>query len=129
MTNQEITYIIRGCAYEVYKEIGPGALESIYEEALVYEMEQKGLRVERQKPVSVNYKGHILLNDLRLDIIVEDQVIVELKSVSDLLPIHYKQLYSYLRLASKEVGILINFYVPNILDGMKTVYLKDPQWS
>ena len=82
MTVNEITYEIRGAVYDVYKALGPGLLESVYEEALVYELEQRGLKVERQKQVPIIYKGNVLKTELRLDLLVEDNVIVELiKSV------------------------------------------------
>ena len=83
MTHDEITFEIRGAVYDVYKVLGPGLLESVYEEALVYELEQRGLKVERQKQVPIIYKGNVLRTDLRLDLLVEDKVIVELKSVED----------------------------------------------
>ena len=75
MTENEISYIIRGAIYEVYNTLGPGLLESVYEEALLFELEQEGLKVERQVNVPIIYKGHKLANDLRLDILVEDKVI------------------------------------------------------
>ena len=129
MNENDITYKIRGCVYDVYNEIGPGALESVYEEALSYEIEQAGLKVDRQVSVPIIYKGQHLANDLRLDLIVEDKVIVEIKAVQELQPVHYKQLYSYLKLADKKIGLLVNFYVANIFDGMKTVYAKDPTFN
>lgn len=129
MTDREITYKIRGCAYDVYKILGPGCLESVYEEALMYELQQVGLEAKRQVEVPIMYKGQQLATPLRLDIIVNDSVIVELKAVQELLPVHFKQIYSYLKLAKKDVGVLINFYVPNIFEGMKTVYAHDPKWE
>ncbi len=91
MTENLISYQIRGAIYEVYKALGPGLLESVYEEALCYELEQKGLKVERQKQVPIIYKGIHLKTDLRLDLLVEDKVIVELKSVSGMREIFFKQ--------------------------------------
>ena len=76
MTIDDVTYQIRGAIYDVYKTLGPGLLESVYEEALCFELEQRGLTVERQKMVPINYKGHVLRTELRLDIIVEDAVII-----------------------------------------------------
>ena len=73
MTDNEITYEIRGAIYDVYKNLGPGLLESVYEEALVYELEKRGLKVERQKEVPINYDGHVLKTQLRLDLLVEDR--------------------------------------------------------
>ena len=92
MTDNELTYQIRGAIFEVYNTLGPGLLESIYEEALCYELAQKGLKVERQKPVPIIYKDKELKADLRLDILVEDQIIVELKSVEEMRPVFFKQL-------------------------------------
>ena len=116
-----VTYKIRGCIFSVYKNLGPGLLESVYEEALAYEINQAGLQVKRQCDVPIIYDGKKLKTDLRLDLLVNDSVIVELKSVQELLPIHYKQLYTYLRLCNLSAGLLVNFNVDNILDGMKRV--------
>ena len=84
MTVNDITFEIRGAIYEVYKELGPGMLESVYEEALCFELERRGLAIERQKQVPINYKGNVLKTELRLDLLVEDEVIVELKSVEEM---------------------------------------------
>lgn len=116
MTDNEITYEIRGAIYDVYKNLGPGLLESVYEEALVYELEKRGLKVERQKEVPINYDGHILKTQLRLDLLVEDRVIVELKSVKEMQDVFWKQTRTYLRLLNLKVGILVNFNTDNILD-------------
>ena len=121
MTQNEITYEIRGAIYDVYKALGPGLLESVYEEALVYELEQRGLNVERQKQVPINYKGNILNSELRLDLLVEDSVIVELKSVEEMKKVFAKQLLTYLRLMNKNVGILVNFNTNDILGSMSRI--------
>ena len=115
MTENEISYEIRGAIYDVYKELGPGLLESVYEEALVCELTNRGLKVERQRKVPVVYKGVLLSTELRLDVIVEDLVIVELKSVVELLPVHFKQILTYLRLTGKHLGILVNFNTDDIV--------------
>ena len=120
MTVNEITYQIRGAIYDVYKALGPGLLESVYEEALVFELEQRGLKVERQKQVPIIYKGNTLKTELRLDLLVEDQVVVELKSVSEMKDVYYKQTLTYLRLLDKKLGLLVNFNVDDILDGAIT---------
>ena len=91
-------------------------LESVYEEALVFELKDRGLDVERQVMVPIIYKGEVLATELRLDIIVENTVIIELKSVSELMPVHFKQTRTYLRLMKKHLGILVNFNTDNILD-------------
>ena len=121
MTPNEITYEIRGAIYDVYKELGPGLLESVYEEALCYELEKRGLAVERQKPVPILYKGHVLNTELRLDILVEDQIIIELKSVEEMKKVFSKQLLTYLRLMNKEIGILVNFNTDNILNSITRI--------
>ena len=111
----QITYQIRGAIYEVYKALGPGLLESVYEEALVFELQQRGLKVEQQKHVPIIYKGNTLRTDLRLDLLVEDQVVVELKSVAEMKDVFYKQLLTYLRLSDKRLGLMVNFNVDDIL--------------
>ena len=121
MTVNDITYEIRGAIYDVYKSIGPGLLESVYEEALVFELEQRDLKVERQLPVPIFYKGNLLKTELRLDLLVEDEVIVELKSVEEMKKVFAKQLLTYLRLLDKRVGILVNFNTDDILTAMKRI--------
>ncbi len=121
MTTDEITYEIRGAIYDVYKALGPGLLESVYEEALCFELEQRGLKVERQKQVPIVYKGNLLETELRLDVLVEDKVIVELKSVEEMKKVFAKQLLTYLRLMDKKVGLLVNFNTDNILNAMKRI--------
>jgi len=116
MTENEISYEIRGAIYEVYKALGPGLLESVYEEAMAYELHKRGLKVERQKEVPIHYDGQKLNTALRLDMLVEDQVIVELKSVRELQDVFFKQTRTYLRLMGLHLGILVNFNVDNILD-------------
>ena len=116
MTENQISYQIRGAIYDVYKTLGPGLLESVYEEALYYELEQRGLRVERQKQVPIVYKGTTLKSDLRLDLLIEDKVIVELKSVSEMKDVFFKQTLTYCKLLNKKLGILVNFNVDDILD-------------
>lgn len=121
MTDNDITYEIRGAIYDVYKELGPGLLESVYEEALVFELEKRGLEVSRQVEVPIRYKGNELKTALRLDVLVEDQVIVELKSVEEMKPVFAKQLLTYLKLMDKRVGILVNFNTDDILKSMKRI--------
>ncbi|MBR3442513.1 MAG: GxxExxY protein [Bacteroidaceae bacterium] len=116
MTENEITYEIRGAIYNVYKNLGPGLLESVYEEAMVYELQKRGLKVERQKEVPIVYDGHVLQTGMRLDLLVEGKVIVELKSVQEMREVFWKQTLTYLRLLKLRVGILVNFNVDNILD-------------
>lgn len=121
MTNNELTYEIRGAIYDVYKELGPGLLESVYEEALCFELEQRGLKVERQLQVPIRYKDKVLKTELRLDVLVEDKVIVELKSVEEMKKVFAKQLLTYLRLMDKKIGLLVNFNTDNILTAITRI--------
>jgi len=121
MTLNEVTYEIRGAIYDVYKTLGPGLLESVYEEALVFELEQRGLKVERQKQVPIIYKGNTLKTELRLDVLVEDSVIIELKSVEEMKKVFAKQLLTYLKLTDKHLGILVNFNTDNILASIQRI--------
>jgi GxxExxY protein len=116
-----LTYKIIGCAMEVYKQLGPGLLESVYEQALIHELKLNDIPVESQVEIKVNYKGINISDNLRLDLLVDDSVIVELKSVEELKPIHHKQLLTYLRLMNKKVGLLINFNTDNLMDGIKRI--------
>ena len=116
MTDNDITYIIRGAIYDVYKNLGPGLLESVYEEAMVYELQKRGMKVERQKEVPIKYDGHLLQTPLRLDLLVEGRVVVELKSVKEMQDVFWKQTRTYLKLLDLRVGILVNFNTDNILD-------------
>lgn len=116
MTENAISYQIRGAIYEVYKALGPGLLESVYEEALTYELQKRGLKVERQREVPIKYDGQLLGTSLRLDMLVEDKVIIELKSVKELQDVFFKQTLTYLRLTNLHLGILVNFNVNDILD-------------
>ena len=121
MTDNELTYQIRGAIFDVYNELGPGLLESVYEEALVFELKERGLEVERQVEVPIQYKGNELKTPLRLDLLIENQVIVELKSVEEMKPVFAKQLLTYLRLLDKRVGLLVNFSAANIREGIKRI--------
>lgn len=121
MTNNEITYEVRGAIYDVYKELGPGLLESVYEEALCFELEQRGLKVERQLQVPIRYKDKVLKTELRLDVLVEDKVIVELKSAEEMKKVFAKQLLTYLRLMDKKIGLLVNFNTDNILTAITRI--------
>ena len=120
-TKDPLSYKIIGCAMEVYNTLGPGLLESAYEKALIHELQINGLSVSSQVPVEMNYKGINLGEGLRLDLLIEDSLIVELKSVEELKPIHYKQLLTYLKLTNKHTGLLINFNVSDFRDGIKRV--------
>ena len=127
MTENEIAKIIVDVAYHVHKRLGPGLLESVYETVLAFELEKRGLKIERQVPVAIVYEGMKFDEGLRADLIVENKVIVELKSVETVAPVHKKQLLTYLRLTDKRLGLLINFGSELIRDGISRVVngLKD----
>ncbi len=114
-----ITRRIIGAAIEVHRHLGPGLLESAYQTCLAFELRQLGYKVEGQKPLPVMYKDVELDCGYRLDLVIEDAVIVEIKAVERLMPIHNAQLLSYLRLSKKRVGLLINFHVQMLKDVSK----------
>lgn len=121
MNDKELNQLTRrviGCAIEVHRHLGPGLLESIYESALCIELEMAGLACERQKPVPVTYKGHAL-GEHRLDILVEDTVVLELKSVERFDPVFEAQILSYLKMTGKPLGLLINFNSCLLKDGIR----------
>ena len=122
-----LSYQVIGCALEVYKTLGPGLLESVYEKALVHELTLKGISVRAQVEIDMNYKGVNLGDGLRLDLLVDDKLIVELKSVEELKPVHYKQLKTYLKLTDRRLGLLINFNVNDLMDGVKRVINGHPE--
>jgi GxxExxY protein len=115
----DLTEKIIKAALEVHSQLGPGLLESAYEECLVYELAKMGLMVERQKSVPLIYKEIRLECGYRIDVLVENKVIVELKSVDEVLPVHEAQILTYLKLAQKEVGLLINFNVKQLKNGIR----------
>jgi GxxExxY protein len=115
----EITEKVIGAAIEVHRALGPGLLESAYEACLAYELSRRGLKFERQKDMPVVYHGVSLDCGYRLDLLVEDTVLVELKAVEKLEPIHEAQPISYLRLSGKKVGLLINFNVKVLKNGIR----------
>jgi len=108
-------------ALEVHRTLGPGLLESVYQAALAHELRQRGLRVETESPLPVVYKGLHFELGFRLDMLVENLVVVELKSVESISPVHSKQLLTYLRLADKRLGLHINFNVLLLKDGIKRI--------
>lgn len=121
MTENDISYKIRGAIYEIYKNLGPGLLESVYEAVLTFELQKLGLKVETQVPVPVIYKDQKLEVGFRLDILVENKVIIEIKSVENLAEVHHKQVLTYLRLTGLKLGLLVNFNSDDIL---KSIYRK-----
>jgi GxxExxY protein len=118
LTNQ-ITKKIIGCAIEVHRILGPGLLESAYEECLAHELWNQGLLVERQIPVPVVFKNIKLDCGYRIDLMVENSVIIELKSVDELVAVHEAQILTYMKFANKKIGLLINFNVDLLKDGIK----------
>ena len=109
MDENELSHEVIGAAIEVHRVLGPGLLESIYEEALAIELMDRGMVVGRQADVEVSYKGRRLENRLRLDVLVNEILVVEVKSVERILPIHEAQLLSYLRMSERKLGLLMNF--------------------
>ena len=118
LVEQRFTEGIIGAAIEVHRELGPGLLESAYEECLCHELTLRGTAFERQVELPIGYKGLQLDCGYRLDVLVESAVILELKAVDQILPVHEAQLLTYLRLSRKRVGLLLNFNVPALKDGI-----------
>lgn len=121
MTVDKLIYEAIGAAFEVYNALGPGLLESVYEKALIQELKLRGLKVASQVPVDLVYKGVSVGADLRLDVIVEDTLIIELKSVEALAPVHFKQVRTYMKLLGKPAGLLVNFDVSDFKQGYKVI--------
>jgi GxxExxY protein len=119
MIAEDITSDVIGAAIDVHRVLGPGLLESAYEACLAYELVRRGRRVERQKSLPIQYGDVSLEGGYRIDMLVDDVVVVELKSVAQLLPVHDAQLLSYLRLSGKRVGLLINFNVSVLKTGLR----------
>ncbi|WP_405576561.1 GxxExxY protein [Winogradskyella sp. Asnod2-B02-A] len=121
MTENEISRIIVDVSYHIHVELGPGLLESVYEEILFVELKNEGLSVERQKPLPVVWRGKQLDLSYRTDLIVENKVIIEIKSVQEIHPVHPKQLMTYLKLTGLKLGLLINFNSPLIKTGITRI--------
>ena len=119
MDVNELSSRVIGAAIEIHKVLGPGLLESAYEECLIYELKNTGLNVERQKPVPVVYKDIKLECGYRIDLLVENTVIVELKAVDTIIPIHEAQILTYMKFAKKQLGLLINFNVILLKNSIK----------
>jgi GxxExxY protein len=127
MDINELSNRIIGAAIEVHKTLGPGLLESIYEECLGHELSLRGISFERQKPLIVTYKGKTLDCGYRLDLVVEKQIIIELKSCESIEPIHRAQLLTYLKLSDLRLGLLLNFNVPMMRDGIVRIVNALPE--
>jgi GxxExxY protein len=115
----QLTERVIGLAIEVHKQLGPGLLESVYEECLCFELSEAGIPVQRQVKVPIVYRGRRLDDGFRADIVVNDELIVEIKSVEHILPVHQAQLLTYLRLTGFRIGLLMNFNVMRLKDGLK----------
>jgi GxxExxY protein len=118
MTENDISYKIRGAIFNIYNNLGPGLLESVYSAALVYELKKVGLAVRKEVPVPVYYEGERLELGFRLDLLVEKKVIIEIKSVEQLARVHHKQVLTYLKITNLKLAILVNFNVENIKSGI-----------
>lgn len=121
MTENELSKIVIGCAIEVHTELGAGLLESTYEECLFYELNEVGLKVERQKSLPINYKGRDLDTNYKIDLMIEDKLIIELKACQELNDIHLAQTLTYLKLSSCKLALLINFNVPLLKNGIRRI--------
>jgi len=119
-----LSKIILDSAIEVHKELGPGLLESVYEICLFKELRNRNLFVQRQLELPVHYKNEILDADFRIDLLVNQEIIIELKAVEELAPVHDAQLLTYMKLAEKRLGFLINFNVPKLVDGFRRKVLN-----
>jgi GxxExxY protein len=123
LLHEELTSSILKCAFRVHSKLGPGLLESAYEECLHYELEKVGLSVIKQKPMPLIYEEKKLDIGYRIDLFVESKVILEIKSVEAINPVHFAQLMTYLKLSDCRVGFLINFNVASLKDGIKRIIL------
>jgi len=122
MTKEKFEFLAKeivDSAITVHKEMGPGLLESIYESCLVKELQLRGIKSERQVQIPLYYKGNELTKDFRIDLLIENEIVIELKAVEHMLPVFDSQIISYLRLTNKKLGFLINFNVPLLKDGLK----------
>ena len=123
MEFDELSGKIIGCAIEVHKNLGPGLMESAYEQCLSYELTAAGIKHETQKELPIDYKGLRIDSGYRIDLIVENKIIVELKSVDKILPIYEAQLLTYMKLAGVKIGLIINFNVTKLKEGIKRFVL------
>ncbi len=127
MKTNSLTYQIIGCAYKVHSNLGPGLLESTYEVCLEYELLKCGLSVERQLDLPVVYENVKLNAGYRIDLLVNDQIIIELKAVDKLAPVHTAQVLTHLKLSGKELGLLMNFNTPNMQEGITRLIYTHPK--
>lgn len=123
MDREGIFKKVLDCAFEVHSNLGPGLLESVYEECLIFELQNAGLKVEKQKSLPLTYKGLLLESRLRIDILVENQIIIELKAVEELTDVHLAQTLTYLKLSGCKLALLVNFNVAHLKNGIKRVIM------
>ena len=123
MRDSDLTEVIIGAAIDVHKSLGPGLLESAYEECFCHELALRGVICERQKPLSLSYKGLKLDCGYRMDVVVDNRVVVELKSIERILPIHEAQLLTYMKLSGLKTGLIINFNVQVLKEGLRRMVL------
>ncbi len=121
MTENELSKIIIGCAIEVHKHLGPGLLESAYQECLLYELKDAGLKVQKEKPMPIVYKEVKLDHGYRIDLLVENKVVIEIKTVDTLNDVHLAQVLTYLKLGNYKLGLLLNFQVSMLKSGIKRI--------
>lgn len=121
MIENEISKIIIGCAIEVHKQLGPGLLESAYQECLFYELQQAGLKVSKEVPMPIVYKEVKLDHGYRMDLLVENKVVIEIKTVEALNDVHTAQVLTYLKLGNYKLGLLLNFHVAMLKQGVKRI--------
>jgi GxxExxY protein len=120
-TEDELSNIILGCAIEVHKKLGPGLLESAYQECLFFELVEKGLEVVKERPMPIVYKDVKLDHGYRLDLLVENKVVIEIKTVEAFSDVHFAQVLTYLRLGEYKLGLLLNFHVTSLKQGIKRI--------
>ncbi|MDP2237911.1 MAG: GxxExxY protein [Bacteroidales bacterium] len=123
MSENELSKLIIGCAIEVHKQLGPGLLESAYQECLYYEIKQAGLKVQKEKPMPIVYKEVKLDHGYRIDLLVEEKVVVEIKTVEAFSDVHTAQVLTYLRLGNYKLGLLLNFQTTALKNGLKRVII------
>jgi GxxExxY protein len=121
MQENELSYLIIGTALKLHSAVGPGLLESVYENALAFDLREKGLNVKQQSPMPFIYKDLKMEVGFRLDLLVEDKVIVEIKSIENLAPVHFAQLLTYLKLSDRKLGLLINFNCKSLKNGIHRI--------
>ncbi len=119
MTENEISYKVRGIVFEIHKKLGPGLFESVYEEIMYLEIQKAGMKVEKQVPLPVIWDNLRLDRGYRIDLLIENKVIIEIKSIENIAPVHYKQLATYVKLSNLKLGLLVNFFENDIKNGIK----------